>query len=233
MNETSRGKAIDGRPERTGERRMVRETRRTRYFQEISRAFLELRGAPYVLSARDIAAIAAWEKGRVPLAVVLEGIRRAYEKTRKRRDGRALPFSLFYCQAEVQRALNGYRDRLVGRHQKVFSRTEKAARARAEVEAFLKRIPPEIGVLREPFDQARALLSRRVPPEREIDELEEKINALIIGGATAEERDAVRRQLESDFPGRPEEEMAKILPVKLVKLAREKYRIPHLSLFYY
>ncbi len=212
---------------------MTGQNRRSRYFQEISQAFLNLRGAPYVLSARDIAVIAAWEEARIPLRVVLEGIRMAEEVNRRGKVGKKRLFSLFFCRTEVERAFAAYKDRRVGRKQKAVSRREKVNQARTAAARFLSRIPPEIEFLREPFEKAQTLLARRNPPEREIEELEKKIEELIVGRASLEERDSAWRKIEAEFAGQSKKVKEEILPVQLVKQARAKYRIPHLSLFYY
>jgi hypothetical protein len=212
---------------------MSGQTRQGRYFQEISQSFLDLRGAPFVLSSRDIMTISTWEETGIPLRIVLEGIRRAFEKYRLRHAGSRKIFSLSFCQAEVERAFAEFRDRGVGRERPRVSRTEKAAKARAEVQRFLAAVPPEAGYLTDVFGQALAALSRRAPREVELEKLEESVDELIMRQASAENRDAARKQVEAEFAGRSNQEQERILGLQLVKRVREKLRIPHLSLFYY
>ena len=209
------------------------QTRRGRYFQEISQSFLDLRGAPFVLSSRDIMTISTWEETGIPLRIVQEGIRRAFEKYRQRHAGSRKIFSLSFCQAEVERAFAEFRDRGVGRERPRVSRTQKAAKARAEVHRFLGTVPPGAGYLKDVFGQALAALSRRSPREEELEKLEENVDDLILQQASAEDRDAARRQVEAEFAGRSKQEQERILGLQLVKRVREKNRIPHLCLFYY
>jgi hypothetical protein len=54
-------------PAARNRRRMVSQAQRSRYFQEIARAFFDRRGAPFVLSSRDLVTIAAWEEQGIPL----------------------------------------------------------------------------------------------------------------------------------------------------------------------
>ena len=54
------------------------------YYRRIAKEFLQRRGAPFFLSPRDMAVIAGWEARRVPLAAVLEGIDRAFERSKSR-----------------------------------------------------------------------------------------------------------------------------------------------------
>jgi len=212
---------------------MSGQTRQGRYFQEISQSFLDLRGAPFVLSSKDIMTISTWEETGIPLRIVLEGIRRAFEKYRQRQAGRRKIFSLSFCQAEVERAFAEFRDRGVGRERPRVSRTEKAGKAGAEVRRFLRAVPPEADYLMGVFRQALAALSRRSPREQEVEELEERVDELILRHASAEDRDAARRQVEAEFAGRSRQEQERILHLQLVKRVREKNRIPRLSLFYY
>jgi hypothetical protein len=208
-------------------------TRQSRYFQEISQSFLDLRGAPFILSSKDIMMIATWKETGIPLRIVLEGIRRAFEKYRQRHAGSRKIFSLSFCQAEVERAFTEFRDRGVGRERLRVSRSEKAGKARKEIERFLRAVPPEAGYLTDVFLQALASLSRRTRREEEVEKLEEKVDELILRQASAEDRDAARRQVEAEFAGRSRQERERILGLQLVKRAREKHRIPRISLFYY
>jgi hypothetical protein len=210
-----------------------KQTRQSRYFQEISRAFLDLRGAPFLLSSKDIMTVSTWEETGIPLRIVLEGVRRAFEKYRLRHAGSRRIFSLSFCQAEVERAFAEFRDRGVGRERLRGSRAEKAGKARIEIERFLQAVPPEAGYLTDVFRQALTALSRRAPREEDVEKLEEKVDELILRGVSEEDREAARRQVEKEFAGRSRQEQERILGLQLVKRAREKYRIPRLSLFYY
>jgi len=209
------------------------QTRQGRYFQEISQSFLDLRGAPFVLSSKDMMTISTWEETGIPLRIVLEGIRRAFEKYRQRHAGSRKIFSLSFCQAEVERAFAEFRDRGVGCEGPRVSRAAKAAMARKEIERFLRAVPPGAGYLKDVFGQALAALSQRPLREEELERLEKKVDDLILRQASAEDRDAAQKQVEAEFAGLSKQEQVRILGLQLVKREREKSRIPHLSLFYY
>lgn len=212
---------------------MVRQAQRSRYFQEIARAFLERRGAPFVLSSEDIVTIAAWEEQGIPLRSALEGIGRAFEKPRTKPAGRRKMMSLSYCQMEVIRAFNEHRDRRVGRQREEGLRGEKRKKVKAEVERFLRAVPAEFADLDGVFRAALKLLSQRKAREEDIERLEEKADELLLRQAAPADRADVESRVRVEFAGRPESELKRILDVYLVRFMREKYRVPHLSFFYY
>jgi hypothetical protein len=212
---------------------MARQAQRSRYFQEIARAFLERRGAPFVLSSEDIVTIAAWEEQGIPLHSALEGIGRVFEKPRKKPPGRRKMMSLSYCQLEVMRAFDEHRDRRVGRQKKEGLRGEKRRKVKAEVERFLRTVPSELAGLDGVFRDALKLLSQRKAREEDVERLEEKIDELLLRQALPADRAEVEIRVRAEFAGRPESELKRILDVYLIRFMREKYRIPHLSFFYY
>jgi len=212
---------------------MPREQNRNRYFQEIARVFLQLRGAPFVLSSRDIDAISRWEEKGIPLRVVLEGIERAFEKYRTRgAAGRKIP-SLSYCEREILSVHAEHREIAVGRAGKSDSREDKRRRIRQEVNSFLKRLTPETSFLGEVYREALAVLSRKGASEDDLERLDAKAEELIFAWANAETRERVEKQVRSDFPGRPGAELQEIAAREIIKKWREKYRVPYLSYFYY
>jgi hypothetical protein len=120
---------------------MPRSKEKSFYFQEIARTFFGLRGAPFVLSSRDMVAISSWEEEGIPLRIVLEGIERAFENYRKRAfRGRKIP-SLSFCQPEILRTYAEFKDREVGRADKAEPREEKRKRIRLRSGGFLRPCP--------------------------------------------------------------------------------------------
>ena len=207
--------------------------KRSFYFQEIARAFFDHRGAPFVLSSRDMVTISSWEEKGIPLRIVQEGIERAFEKYRKRAvGGRKMP-SLSFCETEILRAHAEYRDRGVGQAEKGESREDKRKRIRAEVERFLKSLPRETDFLGEVYREALAVLSRKEPSEETLERLDARAEELITRHAGTAARAEVEKRITADFPGRPAEELWRITQLELVKRWREKFRIPYLSYFYY
>lgn len=212
---------------------MERQAQRSRYFQEIARAFFDLRGAPFVLSSKEMMTISGWEEMGIPLRVVLEGIHRGFESYRKRRaGGRKMP-SLSYCDAEVLKAFAEFRERRIGRRHKEVFRKEKKKQAKLEVERFLQFHSPEVSHLEDIYREALKILSRGVVREEDLDRLENKAEELILRQAQETEKTEVKSRVKADFKGRRDSEAQEIYKTRLVKFLREKYRIPHLSFFYY
>ncbi len=208
------------------------EMKKNQYFQTIARAFFDLRGAPLVLSSKDKVAIAAWEKARIPLTVVLDGIQRGFEKYRKRNPGRKMP-ALSFCHAEVMKAFAEHRERKVGRASKAVSREEKRRRAKAEVEAFRRQIPLEWSLLQPLVDEAARLLSRRTVLEEDLERLEEELEAFLFAHAPEKEANEAREWVLTRFSNRPGVDFEEAVRRRLVKSLRQKLRIPHFPLYYY
>lgn len=214
-------------------KRTTLEARRGRYFQDIAAAFFRLRGGPFVLSSGDMVTIAGWEKEGIPLGVVEEGLRRAYEKSRQARPSPRQLSSLAFCDREVKRAFQEHRDRRVGRANPPAARSAKAGRARAAVSRFLGASGVETGYLRGIYERALALLSGKTVPEEELERLEAETERLILERAAGPDKAEAEARAQAEFSGRSAEDDREILAVELVRRAREKYGIPHLSLFYY
>ncbi len=214
-------------------KRTTLEAQRSRYFQGIAAAFFRLRGAPFVLSSGDMVTIAGWEDAGIPLGVVEEGLRRAYENSRTARPAPRRLSSLAFCDREVKRVFQEHRDRRVGRGKTPATRSEKAGRARDAVREFLRAAPAEAGFLRDIYDKALELLSRKAVREEELERLEGEAERLILEHAAGPERAEADERMRAEFAGRSREEYSDILAVDLLRRAREKFGIPHLSLFYY
>jgi hypothetical protein len=212
---------------------MGRQALRGRYFQEIAELFFDLRGAPFVLSSKEIASISSWEETGIPLRIVLQGIQRAFEKYRERQAGGRKISSLSYCNAEVRKVFAEFRDRGVGiRSHKTF-REEKKLRLREEVERFLQSLSAEVSCLKDLYEEALRVLSRKAAREEELEKMEEKAEDLILRLAQEEDRAESERLVKAEWRGRPDSEVGEIYKIQLAKLIRKKYKIPHLSLFFY
>ncbi len=205
---------------------------KSQYFREIARFFFSLRGAPFVLSSRDQMTLASWERLRIPLSVVVEGIDQAFDRRKKQGRTRKMP-ALSFCDREVRKAFEAHRERKVGRGKKIITRDEKRRRARVEVERFLRVLPPEMRVLKTIFREALRLLSKRAVAEEELEKLDEKLDELLFQVIPEDDRANVEKEVQAEFRGRPGEELEKISNLRLVRSWREKHRIPRFSLFYY
>ena len=189
-----------------------------RYFQEISGAFLARRGAPLILSPRDLELIASWEKAGIPLAVVLEGIENAMAPAAGRPGPRSRVSTLAFCGREVERAFARHRDRLVGRAGRTPGRTGKRDRARAEVDRFLKSDPPPAPRLAALAAEALTLLGSGAPDAEALERLDAAMDEALVetGGE------------DGSIP--PASGTAR---KRLVKRLREEKKIPRFALFYY
>jgi len=209
------------------------EDRRSRYFQGIAAAFFRLRGAPFVLSSGDMVTIAGWEQAGIPLGVVEEGLRLAYEKARTARPAPRRLSSLSACDREVKRAFQEHRDRRVGRGRPPLARSRKSGQAREAVRAFLEADPPGAAFLRELFGRALGVLSGRPVREEDLEGLEAEVERLILEHAGEDEREAAGERVRAEFAGLPAGQRDGVLEVEIIRRARERYGVPHLSLFYY
>ncbi len=203
------------------------------YYQAVAREFLRRRGAPFFLSPKDLTVISGWEEEGVPLGVVLEGIGRAFEpgpgRSRVRR-----PTALSHCQAQVRKAMAQHVDRGAGaRRQGARPRSEKTARARAEAEACLGRLPAGEADLEQLFQAAIDLLSRPSPDEAALERIDEEADRILWERATRDEREALKRKMARERAGTTAAVTEAALRTRLVKAARERGRIPYVSLFYY
>lgn len=203
------------------------------YYRQIAHAFFALRGAPYVLSSRDVVMISSWEETGIPLGIVLEGIERAFERSRPRLARGRKMSSLSFCQTDVMRAFSEFRDRRVGREIKARSREDKRRRLKLEVRRFLEALPADLEFLREPYREAQAVLSAKSVVEDSLERLDDKVEKLIAREAEAADREKRAKSARTDFPGRQDTDVREIARLRLVKKWREEFRIPYLSLFYY
>lgn len=202
------------------------------YYQTIAREFLRRRGAPFFLSPRDLAVVHAWEKDRVPLDVVLEGIGRAFDGLRARgRAAKGVPLS--GCDAQVRKALAQHVDRSAGRRRTAAPRSRKAAKAKAEIEACLDGLGADDRSLRPLLERAAGLLAAEKPDDEALAAVDEAVDGVLWGRASAAEREAAARRTGREFPGRDEGEVAAAARTRLIKSAREARKIPYVSLFYY
>jgi len=207
--------------------------KRSKYFQSIALHFFKLRGAPFFLSSKDLDFIAKWERMKIPLHIVLEGIERAFENFRRKPGRKGKIQSLAFCNLQVLRAFELDRERKVGDKKMIMDRDEKRDRAKAEVRKFLKKIPRQISYLKEPCSRAQKVLSQSHFDEEELERIEEEIEEIIWKNSLDEEKDRVKRKVLGEYKFKEEDEFERIFKIKLVKVLRDKYKIPYISLFYY
>jgi hypothetical protein len=209
------------------------ETDSRRYFQEIARHFLARRGAPFFLSARDLALVAAWDEAGIPLPVVLEGIERAFENYRKSGPKKEKVLSLSFCERQVRRAFERFRERSVGGTRASGEKPERRAKVRSEAEKFLECVAPEAAFLKGIYlDALRELNDPDVPAEV-LERLDDAAEERLWMSASASEREAAKSELRTAAETLPEADLERAAMRRVVKRLREKYRIPYLSFYYY
>lgn len=206
---------------------------RSEYFQSIARRFFALRGAPFFLSSRELALIARWEEMGIPLRVVIEGMVRSFENYRQRPGGRKKISSLSFCHLQVLKAFDEEKERRVGRKKDFAARDEKRETAKNEVEKFLKEVPPQLNYLEEPYRRARKILARGDLDEEGIERIDGEVEELLWMHSPEEEKLKLETEVNKEYGFKEEKEAVELAKIKLVKKLREKYKIPHISLYYY
>jgi hypothetical protein len=207
-------------PESDG--REAQEAAERAYFQAIEEAFVELRGAPLLLSPADWQVARRWQREGVPLDLVRNAMTEVFAK-RKERGAKGKISSLRYCAPAVEAAWDHLRELAVAdqRERTPGAGLDLPARLRAlaaalpeelpEREAWAARIGDLGGIAggsqaveeglaaldRELLDAASARLSKRVG--KEVEETVERTLATLTGRVADEElarsRDQLRRQI--------------------------------------
>ena len=170
---------------------------------------------------------------KVPLPVVLEGIKRAFENYLRRPGRKAKIQTLAYCEPQIFKAFDQHKERRVGSRRKTVERAEKQIRARTEIKRFLDALPDQIDYLKEAYSRAQRLLSQSRVDEEELERIEGEVEELIWGHSSKEARGRAQKDIRSEYNVEEREEFLRILRLKLVKTLRDRYKIPYISLFYY
>lgn len=71
------------------------------YYSAVEEAFSRRRGAPLLLSPRDWGLISDWQRRKIPLRIVLQGIENCFDAFDRRAPGARRINSLGYCRQEV------------------------------------------------------------------------------------------------------------------------------------
>jgi hypothetical protein len=208
---------------------------RAGYFREVSRAFLERRGAPFFLSPRDLALVAAWERAGLPLAVVLEGIEKAFEPRRGRSGPRGKVLALAFCRPAVERAFELHRERAVGgRRRAEASRPEnKRSAALAALDAFLAASQASPAGLGEILSEAREELRTGSPDADALIRLDERVDSILASRVPEGERAAARELVRREHARLRGASLEAAVRTLLAKEARARAGVPYVSLFYY
>ncbi|MEW5767607.1 MAG: hypothetical protein AB1797_08290 [bacterium] len=81
------------------------------YLKEVEDYFVKQKGRGLILSPNDLMLIKGWQEKGLPLEVVLKGIKRTFENLK---DGARRITGLSYCQPEILRVWDEYRESKVG-----------------------------------------------------------------------------------------------------------------------
>jgi hypothetical protein len=208
------------------------EEDRNRYFRTIAREFLKRRGAPFFLSPRDAEIISGWERRGIPLSVVLEGIERAFERTKPGRPDTGKILSLAFCAPKVERAFDIQREKTVGGRRRVTSTADKKRPAAHEAERFLADLPNRFSRLATLYREGLEILSRTEVDEEALEALDDRADEILREAATPEEKAEAAADMaadrsvdrDGDSPG---------ISLRAALMMRRRYRVPYLALFHY
>ncbi len=204
---------------------------KSQYFQRIARFLLEKRKAPLFLSPEEIDLIDRWQKRGIPLRVVLEGLKTAYELFKQKGSGSRRSFNLKYARNFVYRAFASHRDRRVGRKRERETEASQQVVIRA-VEEFLDRCPAELEEVKPLFNKGLVFLAEE-GGEDMLEDLDEEVDAILLKKASPEERAEAETEVREKYYSElvNEKELSRLLSLSLKKNIREKHRIPYLSLY--
>lgn len=204
------------------------------YYREIARVFLGRRGGALLLSPRDAAAVAAWEAKRIPLDAVLEGIGRTFDGLQAR--GRATrTITLAFCDREVEAAFAQLRERAAGgsRPGAPPPPKDKSGRIRGEIEQALGRLAAGDAGLQRLLRRALEVLAAPEPDEAALERLDAEIEAALWAVATAAEKAAAEAEARTAHKGRRPAGFEDTARRRAVMAARDRLRVPHVSLHFH
>ncbi len=180
------------------------------YFQEIESHFIQRRGTPFVLNAKDWAVMQKWAEEGIPLPIVIEAIDMVFDRfDAEERKVNGLSF----CKDAVRKMWKERRDLQIGASEGV---PEEGAE-------------PVLGALADALEASAPSFASRVREltrEKSIPRIEEKLidleHELALSLATDEIRAEAARAAEGN--ARAEE-------AHLRRLVRERFGLPRLTVF--
>jgi hypothetical protein len=202
------------------------------YFQTIARFFFEQRGSPFFLSSKELDVIADWREKRIPVQVVLEGIRDCFTFDRRKPGRKNKIHSLVFCRSFVLRAYESYKERRVGGGLKSDAEEGRKKQLVKAVERFLNTCPEEVSELRNMFSEVKEMLSQGFD-EESLEQIEKDVERLLFRIAPDSEKMEIRNEVKEEYADKKGQEHARIFELKIIKHMRDKYKIPHISLYYY
>ncbi len=212
---------------------MKREEEETsRYFQAVSRFFLEQRGSPFFLSSQEVEKIREWKNLGIPLQIVQEGIKDCFMAIRRKPGRKGGVLSLAVCHAFVLHGYDAHKQRWVGGQRKPARKEDKRDKLKKAVESFLLSCPENFPAIRKVFSRVLEL-PLKDSDEQILEKMECEVEALIIGMASETDREQIQNEVMAEFGDQNVRERDRIQDLKLIKHIRKKYAIPHIPLYYY
>jgi len=227
------------------------------YFTEIEERYQQCRGTKTLLSPLDWALIESWKEAGLPLAAVLAGITRAFDKFKARQRKYRKVNALAYCTQEVLRAAEEARVgetqagtrkdspppftgeellRFLNRNAEAVEMASRQARERGQ-QVLAEDLASIAAALRETASQEPAkLLADLEELEIRLTALEEKLSASLTRAASLERLAEIQGQVERGLgPYRRKMSGPQIESLERQFRKRsllEYYQLPRLSLFY-
>jgi hypothetical protein len=208
------------------------EEETSRYFQVVSRFFLEQRGGALFLSSNEVEKIREWKNMGIPLPIVLDGIKDCFGALRKKPGRRGKISSLSVCHAFVLQGYDAYKQRWVGRKRRPLPQEDKREKLKMAVGRFLDTCPENLAEIRRIYSRLQTLILEE-SDDQDLEELELEVEALLVRMSSGPERKKIQDEVFAEFGDKSEREMARIIHLKWIKHLREKYAIPHIPLYYY
>jgi hypothetical protein len=168
----------------------------------------------------------------IPMRVVMEGITKSFVNRGSKQHKQSKILSLSYCQPQVVRSFQQYKERRVGGRKSRPDSDDKRKKARAEVKMFLKLLPIPVTFLKDVYSQAYQLLSQSHVEEEKLELLDEEVERLLVERCL-QEQPGGGEQKDTRTDRKENTDKQNISRVKGVKQLREKHKIPYISLFYY
>jgi len=208
------------------------------FFLEIESRFSELRGTPFVFSARDWALMKSWNDEKVPLSLVLEAMESCFEARAKAPRPRTIS-SLSYCRHAVRDLWNERRSLYVGGADETpeMDAAAQLAQLCQVLHECLKTIEPAMrGTVERATEQVGAIRSTESVPriEARLLEIEEEMMNDLERALPEELRLELVSSIEGELDAhrfRDDETRARTRKANLRRALRKEISIPRLSLF--
>ena len=208
---------------------------RSVYFQTIANFVLQHRRGHLFLTPHEMFLIDRWLRQQIPLRAVLEGLRRAAEFWREKRKS-PRTFTLVRVERFVLAAYQSFREREVGRQRKPASSPEAGfdrKRILAILRPWVRPRNERLKPLSPFFKQALEILQQEKFEAILLEELDEKIDQILLKMALPEERQAAEAEVQTYLQESSPREVKKLLERAIIKHLRRKWQIPYCSPYLY